>query len=167
VQKRKRYQARVYNADESQLLTLRRLARSTEDGESVSALIRTAITEYLARHTGKNVSLPFGSEGGVRKRAGYGKTAPRIMLHLRDPKRLELLRLHARMLPGTHRTVGRVIRAAVDEHLRTHERELTEFLQRTRDELGKKRFQTWMKQIVRGEIHQGRGSGKLWPPRFA
>jgi hypothetical protein len=70
VQKQKRYRARVYNADESQLLALRRLARSTEDGESVSALIRTAIAEYIARHTGKNVSLPFGSEGGVRKRAG-------------------------------------------------------------------------------------------------
>ncbi len=111
----------TFFADERQIAVLRRYARTLEDGQSVSELIREAIAAYLARRAPQQRALSrklLG--GGVRQRAGSGKTPPRIMLHLRDSRRLKLLRLRAKTLKGTHRTVGGVIRAAIDEYLVTH-----------------------------------------------
>ncbi len=111
----------TFFADKRQITVLRRYARTLEDGQSVSELIREAIAEYLARRAPEQRALSrklWG--GGVRQRAGTGKTPPRIMLHLRDPRRLELLRLQAKTLKGTHRTVGGVIRAAIDQYLVAH-----------------------------------------------
>ena len=122
----------TFFADLDQIAALRRHARSVvRDGQaSVSGAIRDAVGEYLARHAGRRRTPGWADwHDGVGAKAAIGKTPPRIMLHLRDAKRLELLRLQAKTLKGTHRTVGRVIRAAIDEYLTAHAEERREFLQ--------------------------------------
>ncbi len=128
--------------DEEQMKALRRHARRMlEDGRaSVSGVIREAIAEYLVRHAGERRAGKWTSwREGLGGRAGIGKTPARIMLHLRDPKRLEQLRVQAKTLKGTHRTVGRVIRKAIDEYLSAHEKERREYLRRERSLMRKER----------------------------
>jgi hypothetical protein len=128
----------TFFADEGQIMALRRYARKAEDPQSVSGLIREAIAGYLARHVPKRGVLSRNDwAGGMRLGVGTGKTPPRIMLHLRDRRRLDLLRLQAKTLKGTHRTVGRVIRAAIDEYLTTHVTERRQFLEREANRLSR------------------------------
>lgn len=150
----------VFQTDERQLEALRLHARALErDGRrSVARVIREAIGEYLSAHAGERRGLR--REDGLDPLpwfAGRGKTPARIMLHLRDAKRLKLLRLHSALLPGTHRTVGRVIRAAIDEYLETHEEELADFLKDKRAEL-RDFFPTWKGWVLRGGRQKGMGA---------
>jgi hypothetical protein len=162
--KSREMRALTFFADLDQVAALRRHARTVvRDGRvSVSGVIRDAIEEYLARHAGKRrASRWVDWRGGVRGRASTGKTPPRIMLHLRDAKRLELLRLHARTLKGTHRTVGRAIRAAIDEYMAAHAKEVRELLRRRRGILGDEAFRVWKRWVERGEWYEGLTAGKL------
>ena len=137
----------AFTVDEAQAKALRRHARAQRDERrSVSRLMREAIAEYLARHAAE-ARDPEPLWWG---KAGSGKTPPRIMLHLRDAKRLEVLRLHAKTLKGTHRTVGRVIRAAIDEYLEGHEAELRGFLERKESALPPREFRRWMRWVAGG-----------------
>lgn len=138
----------AFTVDEAQVEALRRYARKQRDERrSVSRLIREAIADYLAAHAvGVRVSEPLWWG-----RAGSGKTPPRIMLHLRDAKRLEVLWLQAKTLPGTHRTVGRVIRAAIDEYLEAHETERRKFLERKRSVLPPGEYPRWKRWVAGGE----------------
>src|SRR6266487_4760013 len=142
----------TFLADEDQIRVLRR-TMSLLERRSVSEQIREAVTEYLARQEKMRREVP---EGGVRRRAGAGKTPPRILFHLEDPKRLERLRLHARTLKGTHRTVGRVIRLAIDQYLEAHARDLAEFLRRRQHELGPS-YRSWKCRVTEGKLYGGRG----------
>jgi len=154
---------RVVNffTDDRQLKALRRHARTLEDGRaSVAAVIRQAIDEFLVRHAGARPSAKMREwQLGLSGKVGRGKTPPRIMLHLRDRKRLELVRLQAQALKGTHRTAGRVIRAAIDEYLAAHAEERREALREKRLKLGDESFLTWKRRVERGP------TGEEKPPR--
>lgn len=78
------------------------------------------------------------------------------MLHLRDRKRLKLLRLQAQALKGTHRTAGRVIRAAIDEYLAAHAGERRKALHKKRLKLGDEWFLTWKRGVERGPAGEER-----------
>lgn len=138
--------------DPAQVEALRLHSRELEDGyPSIARVIREAVAEYLSRHTGRRRTLARLREmAPIPSRAGTGKTPARIMLHLRETRRLELLRLHARTLKGTHRTVGRVIRVAIDDYLEAHDQELKEFLRLKRSKLGGQPFRAWKRWIERG-----------------
>lgn len=144
--------------EEEQVEALRRHARRLKEGRaSVSAVIREAIEEYLARHAGKRPSGKWkGREDGLSLLAGRGKTPPRIMLHLGDRKRLKLLRLQSQTLKGTHRSVGRVIRAAIDEYLEVHAEERRQLLQEKRRVLERKWFLAWKRGVERGPAGEER-----------
>lgn len=146
-------------ADERQLKALRHAARLEEGRASVAALIREAIEEYLARHAGKRPSGRWkGWQEGLSLQVGRGKTPPRIMLHLRDRARLKLLRLQSQTLKGTHRTVGRVIRAAIDEYLEAHAEERRQLLREKRLKLGDEWFLAWKRRVERGPAGEERPS---------
>lgn len=149
--RRKKLRFVTFQTDRSQVEALRRAASRREHGRhGVSEVIRDAIAGYLAAHepAGPRAARMAG-ENPVPWRAGRGKGPPRIMLHLRDTERLRLLQLQTRTLKGTHRTVGRVIRAAIDEYLAAHAPEREELLKRKREELGDRLFSAWKRKALR------------------
>lgn len=145
----------AFTVDDTQVKALRRFAKKQiDERRSVSILLREAIAEYLTAHAPEaRAAQPLWW-----RKAGRGKTPPRIMLHLRDAKRLEVLRLQAKTLPGTHRTVGRVIRAAIDDYLEAHEEERRELLERQQSALPPKEYLRRKRWVARGERHQGSSS---------
>lgn len=136
----------TFYTEEEQFKNLDRYARALENA-SVSWVIREAIAEYLVRHAGERRS---GNWMGREGRGGTGKTPPRILLHLRDRKRLKLLRLQAQAFKGTHRTAGRVIRAAIDEYLEAHAEERREALRKKRIKFGDEWFLLWKQRVEGG-----------------
>jgi len=146
----------VFYTTEKQARALYRFAGSPEH-RSVSAVVREAVAEYLARHAGERPPAKLREwQLGLSGRVGRGKTPPRIMLHLRDRKRLKLLRLQAQALKGTHRTAGRVIRAAIDEYLAAHAEERREALRKKRLKLGDEWFLIWKRRVERGPAGEER-----------
>jgi len=149
----------AFHIDEKKLKALRHAGRVEGDRIPVAAQIREAIDGYLDRLAGKRPSGKWESrQEGLSLRVGRGKTPPRIMLHLGDRARLKLLRLQSKTLKGTHRTVGRVIRAAIDEYLEAHGEELRQLLREKRLKLGNEWFLTWKRQVERGPSGEERPS---------
>jgi hypothetical protein len=148
----------IFYTTEKQAGALRRFAGSPGQ-RLLSAVVRDAVAEYLKRHAGERPPETMREwQEGQARRTGRGKTPPRIILHLRDRKRLKLLRLQAQALKGTHRTAGRVIRAAIDEYLEAHAEERREALRKKREKLGEELFPAWKKKIERGPAGEERPS---------
>jgi hypothetical protein len=66
------------------------------------------------------------------------------------------LRLQSKTLKGTHRTVGRVIRAAIDEYLEAHGEERRQLLREKQQKLGNEWFLTWKRRVERGPAGEER-----------
>jgi hypothetical protein len=146
----------VFYTTEKQAKALRRFAGSPP-ARMLSAVVREALAEYLERHAGERPPERMREwQEGQSRRTGRGKAPPRIMLHLTDRKRLKLLRLQSQALSGTHRTAGRVIRAAIDEYLEAHAQERREALRKKREKLGEELFLAWKKGIERGPAGEER-----------
>ncbi len=138
---------------EKQARALRRFAASRK--VALSAVVRDAVAEYLERYADEPLPRP-GEFWGPAAKAGTGKTPPRIMLHLSDRKRLKMLRIQSKTLKGTHRSVGRVIRAAIEDYLEAHAKERRELLRGQRLKLGKRSFSTWKRSVERGPAGEER-----------